>query len=627
MIEMKHINLSFRNKVLFTDQEIKIDSGKITLITGESGSGKSTLLFELARLTDYADKEYIYENEKMSDLDEESFRRKIAFVFQDCRLFNDLSVIQNIEFFSQLGEVEFKKDKMMNLLDELDLNIDLNGEVKVLSGGQKQRLLILCCMMKDPEIIFLDEPTAYLDDVNRRRMRKIIYDLCYKYHKTVVIASHDLDMLEIADKHYHIESQQILLKKNIIKENKNLIARKTIQTFPLNYYLYAQKSNKIHYKRNIIISFLMIIMAYMMCFQAYYQKETERMINKAINNELRISYKDGGNAYDMAGMPVSRTLVQDLSQNHMIQNISPFFEWNVARMTVNDSSFKETVVIQPYYKKMKTVKRSNNPVFSIDKQKINTDKIYISYSLYQKIKGHIHLTGTMQVLKNNEFEFVEIPFELSNADTVDKDIGNRYTKSTENIIYISQNLYQKIINQCIPDATYQSNVYILKINSYKNTQAVTDFIKKHDQQIKVYNPVSSTILNQTTSFGFEMIYNFSKIIFILFVLSCFIIGIFDVVIRRYQYALLLVNGFNKKQCLKLILKERVNYCLLSIVLAQVSVMGVFYLQYHVLTSIIIERALSVLIIINLIILFVPCVTFSILMKINNEGNMLKTSEE
>lgn len=627
MIEMKHINLSFRDKDLFSDQEIKIDSGKITLITGESGSGKSTLLFELARLTDYANKEYIYENEKMSDLDEASFRRKIAFVFQDCRLFNDLSVIQNIEFFSQLGEVEFKKDKMMNLLDELDLNIDLNGEVKVLSGGQKQRLLILCCMMKDPEIIFLDEPTAYLDDVNRRRMRKIIYDLCYKYHKTVVIASHDLDMLEIADKHYHIESQQILLKKNIIKKNKNLIARKTIQTFPLNYYLHAQKSNKVHYKRNIIISFLMIIMTYMMCFQAYYQKETERMINKAIDNELRISYKDGGNAYDMAGMPVSRTLVQDLSQNNMIQNISPFFEWNVAHMTVNDSSFKETVVIQPYYKKMKTVKKNSNHVFSIDKQKINTDKIYISYSLYQKIKGHIHLTGTMQVLKNNEFEFVEIPFELSNADIVDKDIGNRYTKSTENIIYISQNLYQKIINQCIPDASYQSNVYILKINSYKNIQAVTDFIKKHDQQIKVYNPVSSSILSQTTSFGFEMIYNFSKIIFILFVLSCFIIGIFDVVTRRYQYALLLVNRFNKKQCLKLILKERINYCLLSIVLAQVSVMGIFYLQYHTLASIIIERAFSVLMIVNLIILFVPCVTFIILMKINNEGNMLKTSEE
>lgn len=207
MIEMKHINLSFRDKDLFSDQEIKIDSGKITLITGESGSGKSTLLFELARLTDYANKEYIYENEKMSDLDEESFRRKIAFVFQDCRLFNDLSVIQNIEFFSQLGQVEFKKDKMMNLLDELDLNIDLNGSKSVIRRAKTKAVDF---MLYDERTWnhFLDEPTAYLDDENRRRMRKIIYDLCYKYHKTVVIASHDLDMLEIADKHYHIESQK-----------------------------------------------------------------------------------------------------------------------------------------------------------------------------------------------------------------------------------------------------------------------------------------------------------------------------------------------------------------------------------------------------------------------------------
>ena len=626
MIEIKHLDIQFKQQVIFKNANFKTCPGKITGIIGKSGCGKTTflkaLIYQYKNQILSIDKQVITEENK-----EDYLLHCVSYIDQFGTFFENMKIIEHFEFISQLKKQNFNQNKMLETLHLVGLDtIDLKNYPSSLSIGQRKRFLIALAMFKDASIIIIDEPTASLDDVNRRRMRKIIYDLCYKYHKTVVIASHDLDMLEIADKHYHIESQQILLKKNIIKENKNLIARKTIQTFPLNYYLHAQKSNKVHYKRNIIISFLMIIMTYMMCFQAYYQKETERMINKAIDNELRISYKDGGNAYDMAGTPVSRTLVQDLSQNNMIQNISPFFEWNVAHMTVNDSSFKETVVIQPYYKKMKTVKRSNDPVFSIDKQKINTDKIYISYSLYQKIKGHIHLTGTMQVLKNNEFEFVEIPFELSNADIVDKDIGNRYTKSTENIIYISQNLYQKIINQCIPDASYQSNVYILKINSYKNIQAVTDFIKKHDQQIKVYNPVSSSILSQTTSFGFEMIYNFSKIIFILFVLSCFIIGIFDVVTRRYQYALLLVNGFNKKQCLKLILKERINYCLLSIVLAQVSVISIFYLQYHTLASIIIERAFSVLTIVNLIILFVPCVTFIILMKINNEGNMLKTSE-
>ena len=199
MIEMKHINLSFKDKALFVDQEIKIDSGKITLITGESGSGKSTLLFELARLTDYADKEYIYENEKMSDLDEESFRRKIAFVFQDCRLFNDLSVIQNIEFFSQLGEVEFKKDKMMNLLDELDLNIDLNGEVKVLSGGQKQRVVIARNIITDKDFIILDNIFSALDNNTEK---EILNNIMQMKEKTIINIANKVTDVKDMDKIY-----------------------------------------------------------------------------------------------------------------------------------------------------------------------------------------------------------------------------------------------------------------------------------------------------------------------------------------------------------------------------------------------------------------------------------------
>ena len=198
MIEMKNINLSFKNHILFKNQNISIPSSQITVITGESGSGKSTLLFELAGLTHYSKNEFYTDS------------NDYGFVFQDCRLFDDLTAIQNIQLFSELAEVPFHKDQMMKLLDELDLNIDLNGKVDVLSGGQKQRLLILCCMMKNPDIIFLDEPTAYLDTINREHMRKIIHELCHRYHKTVVIATHDMGMLEIADTHYHIEHQQII---------------------------------------------------------------------------------------------------------------------------------------------------------------------------------------------------------------------------------------------------------------------------------------------------------------------------------------------------------------------------------------------------------------------------------
>ena len=418
MIEMKNINLSFKNHILFKNQNISIPSSQITVITGESGSGKSTLLFELAGLTHYSKNEFYTDS------------NDYGFVFQDCRLFDDLTAIQNIQLFSELAEVPFHRDQMMKLLDELDLSIDLNGKVDVLSGGQKQRLLILCCMMKNPDIIFLDEPTAYLDTINREHMRKIIHELCHRYHKTVVIATHDMGMLEIADIHYHIEHQQIILKKESYTEINKIEPKEHIHTNPVTYYLKAEKSNRIHYKRNIVISIMMIIVTYMMCFQAYYQKETDTMINKAIDNELRISYKDGGNAYDIGGQPIPKTLIQDISNNSMVQSIQPFFQWNILNT-------QETIVIQPYYGNMKTYKTYTKQSFSIENKQLNTDHVYISYSLYQKLNKNIHIKGILQIPTSNTYTFNMVPFELVNANVTDKDIHNRYTKTTENIIYIS----------------------------------------------------------------------------------------------------------------------------------------------------------------------------------------------
>ena len=123
-----------------------------------------------------------------------------------------------------------------------------------------------------------------------------------------------------------------------------------------------------------------------------------------------------------------------------------------------------------------------------------------------------------------------------------------------------------------------------------------------------------------------MIQQFSMIMFVMFMSTCFIIGIFDIVSRRYQYALLLVNGLNRLQCLQLILKERFSYCLVSIILSMISVLSLFFFQYHILPSIMIEQAISILILINSVILIIPCLTFLILMRSNNEGNLLKTSE-
>ena len=99
MIEMKNINLSFKNHILFKNQNISIPSSQITVITGESGSGKSTLLFELAGLTHYSKNEFYTDS------------NDYGFVFQDCRLFDDLTVIQIFNYLVSLLKFHFIKIK------------------------------------------------------------------------------------------------------------------------------------------------------------------------------------------------------------------------------------------------------------------------------------------------------------------------------------------------------------------------------------------------------------------------------------------------------------------------------------------------------------------------------------
>ena len=182
MIEMKNINLSFKNHILFKNQNISIPSSQITVITGESGSGKSTLLFELAGLTHYSKNEFYTDS------------NDYGFVFQDCRLFDDLTAIQNIQLFSELAEVPFHRDQMMKLLDELDLSIDLNGKVDILSGGQKQRVAIARALAKDVPIIIADEPTGNLDRRSAASIMKLLAKVAKD--KLVIVVTHNYEDVE-----------------------------------------------------------------------------------------------------------------------------------------------------------------------------------------------------------------------------------------------------------------------------------------------------------------------------------------------------------------------------------------------------------------------------------------------
>lgn len=621
MIELKHINLSFKDHWLLKNQNIMIYDHHITVITGESGCGKSTLLYEIVQYTHYGTYDYYVDGRLMNDKANKIDHRNIGFVFQDCHLFDTLSVIQNIRLYTMFGYDHFSEKKVMELLDEFNLNVDLNESVKVLSGGQKQRLLILCCMMKNPDIICLDEPTAYLDKTNSQEILEILSLLSNKYHKTIVIASHDQDVLKIANIHYHIQNKEIILMNSNLKQRSITQTKTKTENDPISFYRHAMKKNKIHFKRNIFLIFIMALVSYMTCFQNYYNKVLSQTINQMIYNEIRISYDPGGNSYSVTGKEIPQTLINELSNHHLISSISPFYEWNVK---LEHLATDTEVVIQPYrsYQKMKGKANNGKPHLIINDQ-IFVEDILISSSLYELIHT-TNIKGKMEICKNNQLDFSELSFELVDVQVLDEDIKNSYTHSTENIIYLPERLCQKIIHYFINDFTYHSNVYLLKLYSYLDFKDVSRFIKQKDEDIKIYNSISDSVINETSSFSQEMILKFARYMLLIFVFTCILLSLFDIIHSRFEYALLMINGLTKRNCIFLIIKSQLRLIIFSNIFSELFLMIMFYIQYSLVSIDLAKNSLFLLFIFDCLLMAIPCLSFMITFFKKNPGEILKS---
>ena len=108
---------------------------------------------------------------------------------------------------------EFDEDQARQYLTDLELYLDDQTPIEHLSGGERQRLAIICALMKDTPYIFMDEPTAYLDEDNRQEFLKIIDLLKNQYHKTILIATHDELIKDVCDCLYEIRNQRIYCLK------------------------------------------------------------------------------------------------------------------------------------------------------------------------------------------------------------------------------------------------------------------------------------------------------------------------------------------------------------------------------------------------------------------------------
>ncbi len=200
--------------VVLKDINLKIYTGDFIAITGPSGSGKSTMVNIVGALDRPSWGGVYLKNRNISDLRESAlafFRAKtIGFIFQQFNLIPTLTALQNVMLPMEILDISEKsaKEKATELLTMLGLGERLNHKPTELSGGQQQRVAIARALANDPEIILADEPTGNLDS----HTGKFVMDFLGKLNKagkTVILITHDLDLVKYADRVVHIKDGKI----------------------------------------------------------------------------------------------------------------------------------------------------------------------------------------------------------------------------------------------------------------------------------------------------------------------------------------------------------------------------------------------------------------------------------
>ena len=194
---------------------IRIPEGKLTILRGRSGSGKTTLMNILSALDYPKAGEVVFDGknlEKMSETQREEFRKNnVGFVFQSVALIPMMTAFENVEFLLRLAKYPGNKRKRAEeCLELVGLGQRMHHMPQELSGGEQQRVAIARAIAHKPRIIFADEPTAELDTATGLQVMKIFRELIQKEGVTIVMTTHDMGLLEIADCIYHLEDGEII---------------------------------------------------------------------------------------------------------------------------------------------------------------------------------------------------------------------------------------------------------------------------------------------------------------------------------------------------------------------------------------------------------------------------------
>ena len=220
MIQFTNVFMTYPsgNKAL-QNINLSIEKGEMVYISGRSGAGKSTLLKLINLIDRHARGQIIVNGQNLERITKKRipiFRRNIGFIFQNHRLLDDRTIFDNVALpliIAGSNHQEVKR-RVQAALDKVDLLSKINSYPMELSGGEQQRIGVARAVVNRPAILIADEPTGNLDPMLSWEMMKL-FEQFNQVGVTVLIASHELDMIK------HMNKKIIILNKGRILDSNN----------------------------------------------------------------------------------------------------------------------------------------------------------------------------------------------------------------------------------------------------------------------------------------------------------------------------------------------------------------------------------------------------------------------
>jgi len=219
-LQVNNLIKSYGSKSVLENISFNQEKGEIISLIGTSGIGKSTLLKCLAGLCSIDSGNITLNSNKIHNL--EANNRKISFVFQESPLFPHINLLDNILF----NMSSYDKKKLDFLLEKTELKNLVKRFPFEISGGENQRAAVVRSLIRNPDLLLLDEPFSNLDTVNKKYVKEIVFEIIKDTNLTTIIVNHDIEeSLEISDRIMIINDgiiDAIDTPENIYKNPKNL---------------------------------------------------------------------------------------------------------------------------------------------------------------------------------------------------------------------------------------------------------------------------------------------------------------------------------------------------------------------------------------------------------------------